>query len=70
MQIIEAFRVMSDDVDKSGKVKISELKNILTRVGQKFTEEEAQMLINDAKQDTDDDTIDYVSFVHRMMSRP
>lgn len=61
---------MSDDVDKSGKVKISELKNILTRVGQKFSEEEAQMLINDAKQDTDDDTIDYISFVHRMMSRP
>ena len=69
-QIVEAFRVMSDDVDGTGKVKVSELKNILTRVGQKFTEEEADMLIADAKQDTDDDMIDYKKFVARMMARP
>jgi Ca2+-binding EF-hand superfamily protein len=69
-QIVEAFRVMSDDVDGTGKVKISELKNILTRVGQKFTEEEADMLIADAKQDTEDDMIDYKKFVSRMMARP
>ena len=51
---MEAFRVMSDDVDGTGKVKVSELKNILTRVGQKFTEEEADAvdIIADAKQDT------------------
>eukprot|EP00938_MAST-03A_sp_MAST-3A-sp1_P005995 g5995.t1 len=69
-QIVEAFRVMSDDVDGTGKVKVSELKNILTRVGQKFTEEEADMLIADAKQDTEDDMIDYKKFVARMMARP
>ena len=69
-QIIEAFRVMADDVSGSGKVKVSELKNILTRVGQKFTNEEADMLINDAKQNIDDDTLDYRTFVRRMMARP
>ena len=69
-QIVEAFRVMSDDVDGTGKVKVSELKNILTRVGQKFTEEEADMLIADAKQDTEDDMIYYKKFVARMMARP
>ena len=60
---------MSDDVDGTGKVKVSELKNILTRVGQKFTEEEADMLIADAKQDTEDDMIDYKKFVARMMAQ-
>lgn len=69
-QIIDAFRIMSDDVDGTGKVNVSELKNILTRVGQKFTEDEADMLINDAKSDTDGDMVDYVKFVKRMMSRP
>ena len=69
-QIIEAFRVMADDVDGTGKVNLSNLRNILTTVGQKLSEEEANMLANDAKPDTADDVVDYKAFVKRMMARP
>merc|ERR1711959_619684 len=69
-QIIEAFRVMSDDVDGTGEVRVTELKNILTTVGQKLTEEEADMLIKDASQDSSGDMVNYKKFVTRMMARP
>ena len=69
-EIKTAFAVMSDDKAGTGKVSVSTLKNILTTVGEKLTEDEADMLIADAANDTNDGMVDYKSFVHRMMSRP
>lgn len=59
-EIMEAFRCF--DRDGSGSLDSKELKHILQTMGDKLTEEEADMMVMEADKDGDGD-IDYAEFV-------
>jgi calmodulin len=64
--LIEAFKIF--DKDGSGSISASELRHVMTTLGEKLTEEEADEMIREA--DTNGDGyIDYVEFVKIMMSK-
>ena len=64
--LIEAFKIF--DKDGSGNISAQELRHVMTTLGEKLTEEEADELIREA--DTNGDGyIDYVEFVKIMMSK-
>jgi calmodulin len=64
--LIEAFKIF--DKDGSGNISASELRHVMTTLGEKLTEEEADEMIREA--DTNGDGyIDYVEFVKIMMSK-
>ena len=64
--LIEAFKIF--DKDGSGSISASELRHVMTTLGEKLSEEEADEMIREA--DTDGDGyIDYVEFVKIMMSK-
>jgi calmodulin len=64
--LIEAFKIF--DKDGSGNISAQELRHVMTTLGEKLTEEEADEMIREA--DTNGDGyIDYVEFVKIMMSK-
>jgi calmodulin len=64
--LIEAFKIF--DKDGSGSISAQELRHVMTTLGEKLTEEEADEMIREA--DTNGDGyIDYVEFVKIMMSK-
>ena len=64
--LIEAFK--NFDKDGSGNISAQELRHVMTTLGEKLTEEEADEMIREA--DTNGDGyIDYVEFVKIMMSK-
>jgi calmodulin len=62
-EIKEAFRVF--DKDGNGQVSTSELRHVMTTLGEKFTEEEIEELIREADDDGDGQ-IKYEEFVKLM----
>ena len=64
--LIEAFKVF--DKDGNGVISESELKHILTTLGERLTEEEAYEMIKEADMDKDG-FINYHEFVKIMMTK-
>eukprot|EP00187_Rhodella_violacea_P007085 CAMPEP_0174884934 /NCGR_PEP_ID=MMETSP0167-20121228/345_1 /TAXON_ID=38298 /ORGANISM="Rhodella maculata, Strain CCMP736" /LENGTH=146 /DNA_ID=CAMNT_0016120421 /DNA_START=81 /DNA_END=521 /DNA_ORIENTATION=- len=62
-QICEAFKVF--DKDGSGKVSAKEIRHILTTVGEKLTEQEADDMLKDANIDSNG-LIDYKEFAKKL----
>ena len=65
-EIIEAFKVF--DKDGNGFISAAELRHIMTNLGEKLTDEEADEMIREADVDGDG-MINYVEFVKMMMSK-
>jgi len=65
-EVINAFRVFDDDYD--GVISTSELKQILTNLGDKLTEDEVNAMIAEADIDGNG-FIHYEEFVRTMMTR-
>ncbi len=64
--LIEAFRIF--DRDNSGTISAKELKHVMTSLGDKLTEEEADEMIKEADSNNDG-YIDYAEFVKMMLSK-
>uniref|UniRef100_A0A1I8FU38 EF-hand domain-containing protein n=1 Tax=Macrostomum lignano TaxID=282301 RepID=A0A1I8FU38_9PLAT len=62
--ITDAFRVF--DRDANGFISAAEIRNVLTQVGETYTDEEIDALLQAAKPDMDGN-INYEDFVQRMM---
>lgn len=62
---MDAFRVF--DKDGSGKISTQELRHIMTSVGEKLTEAEADEMMKQADPGSTG-TVDYVAFVKRLVS--
>jgi calmodulin len=65
-EIIEAFKVF--DKEGNGFISAAELRHIMTNLGEKLTDEEADEMIREADVDGDG-MINYVDFVKMMMSK-
>jgi calmodulin len=65
-EIINAFRVF--DKNDSGIITASELKHVMTTIGDKLTDEEVDALIREADIDGNGN-INYEEFVRTMMAR-
>ncbi len=65
-EIINAFRVF--DKDGNGLIGSSELRHIMTTLGDKLTEDEVEMMIREADVDGDG-YINYEEFVRMMMAK-
>jgi calmodulin len=64
--VINAFRVF--DKNDKGTISVSELKNIMTTIGDKLTEDEINLMIREADINNDGN-INYEEFVRSMMGR-
>jgi len=64
--IIESFQVF--DKDGKGYVSAAELRNILTNMGDKLSDEQVNQMMSEALS-SDDGNLDYKQFVHMMMNR-
>ena len=60
--IVAAFKVLADDTDDTGFVSVDELKNTMSKVGLKLSDDEVASMLKDASSDTKDGKIDYKSF--------
>jgi calmodulin len=65
-EIMEAFKVF--DKDGSGFISAAELKNIMTNLGEKLTDEEVDEMVREADVNGDGQ-IDYEEFVKMMMAK-
>merc|ERR1712228_499557 len=65
-EVREAFRVF--DKEKTGFISAAELRHIMTNLGEKLSEEEADEMIREADIDGDGQ-INYEEFVKMMMSK-
>ena len=65
-EVVKAFKVF--DHDGKGEISLTELKHILTTMGQKYTEEEVDEMFS-AAGISEDISIDYTKFVHSAFSK-
>merc|ERR1712125_51744 len=65
-EIVEAFKVF--DKDGNGFISAAELRHVMTNLGEKLTDEEADEMIREADVDGDGQ-INYEEFVKMMMSK-
>ena len=63
--IVAAFKVLADDTDDTGFVSVDELKNTMSKVGLKLSDDEVASMLKDASSDTKDGKIDYKSFASK-----
>ncbi|XP_063404519.1 charged multivesicular body protein 4c-like [Mytilus trossulus] len=64
-EIMEAFKVF--DKDGKGSISMSDLRHVMTNLGEKLTDEEIEEMMREADVDSTDQQIDYFAFVKRMM---
>ncbi|CAG2205447.1 PARP2_3_4 [Mytilus edulis] len=64
-EIMEAFKVF--DKDGEGSISMSDLRHVMTNLGEKLTDEEIEEMMREADVDSTDKQIDYFAFVKRMM---
>ncbi|CAG2243592.1 PARP2_3_4 [Mytilus edulis] len=64
-EIMEAFKVF--DKDGEGSISMSDLRHVMTNLGEKLTDEEIEEMMREADVDSTDQQIDYFAFVKRMM---
>lgn len=64
-EIMEAFKVF--DKDGEGSISMSDLRHVMTNLGEKLTDEEIEEMMREADVDSTDQQINYFAFVKRMM---
>ncbi|VDI59027.1 poly [ADP-ribose] polymerase [Mytilus galloprovincialis] len=64
-EIMEAFKVF--DKDGEGSISMSDLRHVMTNLGEKLTDEEIEEMMREADVASTNQQIDYFAFVKRMM---